>query len=116
MMWARVSEALLGAWLIVSAGVFSHIATGYLVNDVACGALVMILALLPFRESMRYVHWGILPVSIWLVGISYFTAPHPAPGHLVNDLFVGTLLVMFAVVPTEASMPPPEWREEVTLQ
>jgi hypothetical protein len=52
-----------------------------------------------------------LPLSLWLIGFAYLTSPHPAPPALQNDLLVGLLLMMFAIVPNEAAAPPPAWRD-----
>jgi hypothetical protein len=38
-------------------------------------------------------------------------APYPTPPALQNDLLVGVLLLMFAILPSEASLPPRSWRD-----
>jgi hypothetical protein len=38
-------------------------------------------------------------------------APYPTPVALQNDLMLGLLLLMFAIVPNEASLPPEKWRD-----
>jgi hypothetical protein len=44
------------------------------------------------------------------VAFGYIQGGHPsAPGYQ-NDLFVGLTLLLIAIIPNEASLPPPSWR------
>lgn len=38
-------------------------------------------------------------------------SPHPTPPALQNDIIVGWLLLMFAIIPNEANIPPRSWRK-----
>ncbi|QRK05937.1 SPW repeat protein [Archangium violaceum] len=112
-MWPRVVETLLGLWLVLSPFIFRHPegASGQWVNDLTCGVLTMTLALLSCWERTRHAHLGLLAVSAWLVGFGYFVGGYPsAPGYQ-NNIFVGLILVLFAIIPNEANKPPRPWRE-----
>jgi hypothetical protein len=58
---------------------------------------------------MRHAHLAIAAVAIWLVGFGYFGSSHPLPPALQNDLLIGLLLLMFAIIPNRASSPPQAW-------
>ena len=111
-MWPRVVEVILGGWLAASPFILRHPADwlALWVNDFACAAAVMLLALLSFRAPLRQAHLAIVVVALWLIGFGYLAAPHPAPAALQNDLLVGLLLLMFAIIPSEANLPPRPWR------
>jgi hypothetical protein len=112
MMWARVVELMLGCWLAASPFVFRHPAgePALWANDLACGLAVVVLSLLFFWEPARHAHFGTGAVGLWLVAFAFLTSAPPAPPALQNDLLVGLLLLMHAIVPNEASLPPRSWR------
>jgi hypothetical protein len=112
-MWARVVEVMLGCWLAISPFIFRHsVDERWLwVNDLGSAFAVVMFSLLSFWRPLRHAHWGIAVVGLWLMGFGYFASPHPLPAALQNDLLVGLLLVMFAIIPNEASLPPRRWRE-----
>lgn len=112
-MWARVVEAMIGCWLAMSPFIFAHPADreALWINDLACAFAVVVLALASYARSFRQAHLGILAVGLWLTGFGYFFAagtPQPA---LQNDLVVGLLLLMVAIIPNYASLPPRGWME-----
>lgn len=108
-MWARVVEVMLGCWLAVSPFVFRHgpDTRDLWTTDLACAAIIVTLALLSFAPRLRRAHLGQLAVAAWLVGFGY--TGEGAPAHQ-NQIVVGLLLAMLAIVPSEASRPPPSWR------
>jgi SPW repeat len=110
-MWARVIEMMLGFWLAVSPFVFRHPADerSLWTNDLGCALAIVALALLSYWQRMRHAHLGIAAVAIWLIGFGYFGSPHPLPPALQNDLLMGLLLLMFAIIPNRASLPPRAW-------
>ena len=112
-MWPRVAEVMLGCWLVLSPFIFRHAAEqwGLWLNDMSCGAAAVTLALLACWPPCRYAHLAIIGVGFWLVGFGYLGSPYPTPPALQNDILVGLLLMMFAILPTEASLPPPSWRD-----
>lgn len=112
-MWARVVEVMLGCWLAVSPFVFRHSADERWLwtNDFACAFAVVALALLSYWPPLKHAHLATGAVALWLMGFGYFASPHPLAPALQNDLLVGLLLAMFAIIPNEANLPPQAWRE-----
>ena len=112
-MWSRVVEAMIGCWLLMCPFIFQHPddALFMWVNHFATGAAVILFALSSYVHRTRRAHWLSLLVGCWLVGFAYwhgFGAPAPA---FQNDLLVGLLLLMFAIIPNDASHPAITWRE-----
>lgn len=112
-MWPRVVEAMLGIWLVLSPFVLRHPdgATGAWATDLVCGTLVLALALVSFWRPTRHAHFGHLLVVAWLLGYGYLGTPTPAPPSVQNQLVIGMLLAMLAILPDEASQPPRAWRD-----
>jgi hypothetical protein len=113
MMWARIVEILLGCWLALSPFIF-HYGAGqkaYWVNDLLCGLAVTVLALASFRQAFRHAHLLTGVVACWLIGFGYWGVSHPAPLASQNDLLAGLLLLMLAIIPNEAFLPPGSWRD-----
>ena len=112
LMWARTVEFMLGCWLLVSPFIFRHPAdqSSFWVNDISCGSAVVTISLLSYAPRLRYLHLAIVGVSLWLILFGYFYQPYPTPPALQNNILVGLLLIMFAIVPNEATLPPPSWR------
>ena len=110
-MWPRVVEVMLGCWLVLSPFIFRQAAEqwGLWLNDMSCGAAVVAMALLSWWPACRRAHLAIIGVGLWLVGFGYLSPP-PAPPASQNDILVGVLLLMFAILPSEASLPPRSWR------
>ena len=108
-MWPRVVEMMLGLWLAASPFVFrhdpAHSALWY--NDLTCALLVVVLSLASFSERLRHSHFATVAVGLWLMGWGYVSGAAPA---FQNDLVVGLVLVMFAIIPNEATLPPRSWR------
>jgi hypothetical protein len=110
-MWPRVSEIVLGIWLVLSPFVFGTPSREWAcwVADLSAGILTILLALASLLTPLRKAHLAIFVIAIALIGFGYISSPiTPA---LQNDLLTGLLLMMFAVVPGEASLPPRTWRE-----
>ena len=112
-MWARVIEVMLGCWLAVSPFVFRHPAeqTAFWLNDLICAAAAILLALVSIWPPLRYAHLANAGVALWLIGYAFWASVYPTPPALQNDIIVGLLLMMFAIVPNEASLPPQSWRD-----
>jgi len=111
-MWPRVVEVMLGCWLGMSPFIFRHNPhqTELRLNDLACALAIVTLSLLSFWQPCRAAHFGLCGVAIWLIGFGYARAPLPAPPALQNDILVGMLLLMFAIIPNEAN-PPRSWSD-----
>ena len=71
---------------------------------------MIVLALLSFWRPLRRAHLAILAVALWLIGFAYLSAGYPPAPALQNDLVLGLLLLMVALVPSQADLPPESWR------
>ena len=116
-MWARVVEIMLGCWLAASPFIFRHAAEDIVLwySDLFSAFAVIALACASFWTPLRHAHLGIALVGLWLVCFGYLTAQHPSPPALQNDLLVGLLLMMFAIIPNETLLPTRSWREFYAL-
>jgi len=110
-MWPRIVETMIGMWLAMSPFIFGHPADATMrwVTDLGAAAAVVVLALASYWHRMKRAHLAILIIAAWLVGFG-FTQPYPTPPALQNDLVVGLLLLMFAIIPNETTQPPQAWR------
>lgn len=115
-MWARVIEVTLGCWLVLSPFIFRHATDQAMhwINDLCCGFAVATLALLSFWHPTRHAHLVTCGIALWLIGVGLFASPYPAPPALQNNIVVGLLLLIFAIIPDEASLPPSPWRDFFT--
>jgi hypothetical protein len=113
-MWARVVEFMLGCWLAISPFIFAHpdAEIRLWATDWICATLVITLALLSYWHPTRHAHVLTLLVACGLIAIGRFsTGETPSPA-MQNQIVVGLLLLMFALVPNEASRPPTVWRDK----
>lgn len=111
-MWGRVVEVMLGLWLLFSPFIFGHYPGNrpLWISDLVSGIVVMLLALLSFWHFLRYAHLAVLVVAGWLVGFGYLYGGHPAAPGFQNNILCGLTLMIFAIIPNEASQPPRGWR------
>lgn len=106
-MWARISEIVLGVWLIGSHFIFA-------MSDwrgAFAGLLTIIFAALSYVESLNKVHLlQVLPAGLLLyVGYTY---PTPfLPFSLQNYILTALSILMFAVIPSHASDHPRPWKD-----
>ena len=106
-MWARTVEIMLGFWLMASPFIFR---AETLANDLLCGLLVIVFGLLAYWNRTEWAHFLTLGVSIWLIGFGYW-AGHPAPPEAQNQIVVGLLLGMFAIIPNRTNELPESWQK-----
>ena len=113
-MWPRVIEGMLGCWLLVTPLVFRNTAAveDYTTSALGSGAIVIVMALLSFWEPPRFARFGTLGVSLWLTLHGFFAAERPGPPAAQNEILIGLTLLLFAIIPNEASRPPRAWRHE----
>lgn len=112
-MWARIVECMLGVWLLMSPFIFHHSgdAPHLWINDLTVGLALMVLSLASYWSKTRGAHWLLLVVAIWLIGFGRLNGTPPLEPALQNNLIVGLLLGMLAIIPNEASLPPVRWRQ-----
>jgi hypothetical protein len=70
------------------------------------------VSLFSFWHRAIRLHLLNLPVALWLVGFGYFGSGATPPPAAQNELIVGIVLLMFAIIPTQAMLPPHGWREK----
>jgi hypothetical protein len=112
-MWARAVEVMLGLWLVIAPFVFGHFGELRRLawSDMASGAALVLLSSLCFFERLRRLHLLNLAVSAWLVLHGYLGYAHPAPPGAQNEILVGLVLLLTAIIPPQSSQPPRPWRQ-----
>ena len=103
---------MLGFWLLASPFVFRFAETdgSSLANDLLCGLVILVFGFLSFWNRTGWAHFLILPVAAWLIIFGYL-AGHPAPPSAQNQIIVGLLLAMFAIIPNKTNEMPEAWRK-----
>jgi peptidoglycan/LPS O-acetylase OafA/YrhL len=116
-MWARDVELMLGLWLTISPWLFRHAPdeSALWINDFLCGSLIAGFAVVSYRKTSRRAHLLTLGVAIWLIAFGYMSAGDPKPPASQNHIVLGLLLLMFAIVPSDANRPPQGWRDAAPL-
>lgn len=112
-MWPRAVEFMLGLWLLLSPFIFRHAPGAYALwaTDLVCAAAILTLSSLSCWKKLRRAHLLELVVAAWLVLFAYFHGGSPAAPGYQNEILVGLVLLLFAIIPTEANQPPVAWRE-----
>lgn len=115
-MWGRSIEVMLGLWLLISPFLFGHFQKGgslspLTVSDLASGTAVVLLGVLSFWHRTARAHLGQFAVAAWLIAYGRFAFDFPPPPGAQNELLVGLVLVLIAVIPNRSEEPPPRWRE-----
>ena len=108
-MWARVVEFMLACWLVISPFIFQHPEEeGALwATDFICGASVALFALLSFAKRLSKIHLLNLLVAFWLIIVGHgMRSIDPLAAHQ-NQLILGLLFSMLALVPSHSERPPP---------
>ena len=111
-MWSRVVELMLGCWLLMSPFIFGHPASevAWWVTDFAAGLGIIALALLSYWNRAQHAHLVTAIVGGALIGMAYRYCGESTPAAIQNQAILGLLLLMFAVIPNQASQPPPSWK------
>lgn len=110
-MWARAVEVMLGLWLAASPFIFSHSPAEPRLwwNDLVCAGLVMTISLFSFWSRTTHAHLLNIAVALWLIGFGYLGFGDPPPAAAQNDVALGILLLMLAIIPSHATLPPKGW-------
>ena len=113
-MWARTVEVMLGLWLAASPFIFRHPADEPALwwSDLGCAFLVVTISLLSFWSRTAHAHFLNVLVALWLVGFGYFGSGDPPTPAAQNSLVTGLLLLLLAILPSQATLPPEEWRKK----
>lgn len=105
-MWARISEIVLGIWLLLTPVIFK-------VEDwagVYIGPIVILLALMCFYEKINKMHLLQVLPAFWLLYLGYTYPTSTLPFYLQNYILVALTILMFAVIPSNASDHPRPWK------
>lgn len=113
-MWSRVVEIMLGCWLLMSPFIFAYAsdATALWVNDLACGSAVILFGVFSYWRPTQHAHLLILAVGTWLCVFAYRQGFGGASPASQNHLILGMLLLMFAIIPNDATRPAPGWETD----
>jgi hypothetical protein len=104
--WARISEIILGIWLIASYFLFATDKIG----DFITAFFVILFASLSYIEKINKIHlFQVLPAA-WLLYLGYAYPTPWLPFYMQNYLLVALCILMFAIVPSHASDHPRAWK------
>jgi hypothetical protein len=117
-MWPRVVEAMLGCWLLITPFVFRGTTAldDYATKAVVCGGLVVTCALASMWPRAAWARLGTIAVALWLTAFGYFAADRPGPPAAQNEITVGLILILFAVLPNQINEAPAPWRVRRSLR
>lgn len=105
-MWARISEIILAVWLFISYFLFEY----YSITAIVCAGLMFIFALLSYIDKLNKMHLFQAVPGGWLI-YEGFAYPTPwLPMGLQNYVVVAVLLLMFTIIPSNASDHPRPWK------
>jgi hypothetical protein len=94
---ARTLNLILGAWLFVSAFLWSHTPA----DRVSCWAAGLgVIAFAVIAMTIPVARWVNCALAVWLF-VSAFALPHLHPGTRWNEVIVALLVFFLAIVPTE---------------
>jgi hypothetical protein len=112
-MWPRIAEILIGLWLLTSPWLLAYepAVSAWHINGLVCGSAIVILGVLSFSPRSRKAHLAEIPVGLWILGFAYFGSTHPAPAIVQSDFLTALFLLNFAIIPSQANLPPISWRE-----
>lgn len=110
-MWPRYCEMLLGLWLIVAFWVLDYASSDvFLVVNIVAAIGILVLDALSIALYIRYAYLAVLGIALALL-IHAFVAMPPEAAGTQSNIIVALLLLMFGILPSEATLPPPSWRD-----
>jgi hypothetical protein len=112
-MWARIAEVLAGVWLMMTPVVFAGTESveAFVARDIGAGLAIVALSLLSFWRRTPWAHLVTALVALGLGLTAYFGWERPGPAAAQNEIAVALTLILFAIVPNEATQPPRPWRD-----
>ena len=114
-MWGRYIEIVLGLYILASPWLLPHREPAWRhLNEIVCGAAVIVFAIASFFRPTRWAHLLTGVVALWLGGSAYVFEPRPGPPGAQSDITMAYLLIMMFLIPNDASSPPGPWRTAVT--
>lgn len=101
-MWARICELILAGCLALIPVFATERSPELWLVGLGAAAVIALFSGLSFTKRFRRIHLVLLPFSLILYGI----------GRLTHEgiTTIALLLLMFALIPSQASLPPPAWR------
>ena len=111
-MWPRLTELLLGAWLVLTPVIFAGTerVDAFAPRDVGAGVAVIILSFLSFWRRAAWAHLVTAVVALALGLAGYFSGARPGPPAAQNEITIALALLLLAIIPNEATQPPRPWR------
>ncbi len=95
-LWTHFGIALLGFWLLAAPVTFNFHSLPLIVSNLVCGILLIVLGLASRKHPSAIAIWVLAAIGIWMQFTPLvFWAPEAAA--YLNDTFVGSLLIAFAV-------------------
>jgi len=109
-MWARVLEFVIATWLPLSPWFFrAEDKFSLVIVESIVGLVIALLTALSYLPRWRYLHFGNVLVALMLVGWGRLAESFPPPVHQ-GHIVMGLVLLMIALIPVDASQPPPGWK------
>jgi hypothetical protein len=111
-MWGRVVEMMFAVWLGLSPFIFGVQSDLVILwGDLTIGFLICLCSGLAYYPPLRYAHLMNLVIAVGLILWGRFYVTPPTPPH-ENHIVIGLLLLLVAIIPNEASLPPQVWRKQ----
>jgi hypothetical protein len=114
--WPRITETVLGVWLVVApTAVLGVQDPPRVLHDACVGAAVAICSGLSMTRIARfhYAHIGSLLLGLWLVALAFLAAFPNQDGVATainqNRVMTGLTIAMLAIIPTRTLAPPRRW-------
>lgn len=105
-MWTRIAELLTAVWLFASHFIFGYDGS----IDLICAIGIALFAALSFIDKLNKMHLLEVIPACALLYVSY-TYPTPIlPFALQNFILVALNILLFAILPSNASDHPRPWR------
>ena len=109
-MWPRVIELSIAGFLIASIWIFQS-SDFLLIFNIVIAAWICLFSILSFFKQLRKIHLMNIVAAFALAIFAFIQPNPPPPPPYQNYMILSLLLVMFAILPTEASKPPMPWRK-----